>query len=119
MTDDLYLKDLNQYYCTTNHYVHPLFRSIKYTDGVQYLMSNGYSWFVTDAMAVLVAGPRRVRMEPFLVIKLNLRENKPAQMTMDDGNGKIVYRQNYGYTEAKVELKIYFENRVLMLPSER
>jgi len=119
MTDDLYLKDLNQYYCTTNHYIHPLFRAIKYTDGIQYLIQNGYSWFITDAMAVLVAGPRRVRQEPFLVIKLKLKDDGTAQMVMDDGNGKIPYRQNYAHTDAKRELKVYYENGVLMLPSER
>ena len=118
MPNDLYLKDLDQYYCTTNHYIHPLFPKIKYTDGVQYLMENGYSWFVTDAMAVIAYGPPRVRKEPFLVIKLKLKEDGTAQMVMDDGNGKIPYRQNYAYTDAKRELETYYSAGVLLLPSE-
>jgi len=119
MTDDLYLKDLNQYYCTTNHYIHPLFPKIRYTDGVQYILRNGYSWFVTDSMSVIAYGPPRVRREPFLVIKLNLRYDGTAQMTMDDGNRNIKYRQNYAFTDAKRALEIFYENGVLLLPSER
>jgi hypothetical protein len=90
------------------------------TDGVKYIMDCGYSWFVTDCLCVIAYKPK-VRREPFLVIKLTLdqKNQHQATVTIDDGDGNILYRQRYGYTDAKRDLKLYFENGVLMLPSER
>jgi hypothetical protein len=90
------------------------------TDGVKYVMACGYSWFVTDSLCV-IAFKSQVRREPFLVVQLKLDPKKPheATVTIDDGNGNSLYRQRYGYTDAKRDLKLYFENGVLMLPSER
>ena len=90
------------------------------TDGVKYVMDCGYSWFVTDSLCVIAYKPK-VRGEPFLVIKLTLdpKKSHEASVTIGDGSDNILYRQRYGYTDAKRDLKLYFENGVLMLPSER
>ena len=110
--DDLELKDLGQYYGTQG-YVRVL--GVNVTDGIGYIMNNGYSWFVTDMIAVL----RMKIKEPFCSVKLKVnKEKKTAVATIDDGNGKILYTQEYDYTDAKRDLELFFINDVLMLMRE-
>lgn len=110
--DDLELKDLGQYYGTQG-YAGVL--GVNVTDGVQYIMNNGYSWFVTDMIAVL----RTKIKELFCSVKLKVdKEKKTAVATIDDGNGKILYTQEYDYTDAKRDLHLFFTNNVLMLSGE-
>jgi hypothetical protein len=91
------------------------------TDGIKYVMDNGYSWFVTDALAVIKCDPK-IRAEPFLVVKLTRTGDKEADLTIDDGGKgtepKVMYSQHYEYTDAKRDLKLYFADNVLMLASE-
>lgn len=117
-TPDLDLKSLNQF-TGTQHYYNVF--GVNVTDGIKYLMDNGYSWFVTDSIAVLRGHPdKRLRSEPFLVIRLKLdMEKHEGTITIDDGNDNLLYSQHYGYTDAKREVKMYYENEVLCLPSER
>ena len=115
--DDLELKDLSQYYGTQHYY--NVF-GVKVTDGVKYVMDNGYSWFVTDSVAVIRCKPE-VRREEFLTVELRLSEeaDHEADLIITDGNENTLYRQHYRFTDAKRDLKLYFENGVLLLPSER
>ena len=84
---DLELKELPYYTCTEHHY-----KSIwgKYTDGVKYIMNNGYAWFVTDAQIVIRMKPK-LRAEEFLTVELKLKEDSTAQTVITDGNGNILY----------------------------
>jgi hypothetical protein len=112
---DLELKALSQFY-GTQHYYDVL--GVNVTDGVKYVMDNGYSWFVTDSIAV-IRGVPKVRAEPFLVVKLKRVGKSEADLIIDDGNENVLHTQHYRYTDAKKDLKLYCEDNVLMLPSER
>jgi hypothetical protein len=114
---DLELKHLSSYYCTDQYFTEPLFKGIKWTDGVNYIMKNGYSWFVTDALSVIVCTPL-IRREEFLVIKLTRAGDNEADLTIDDGNDHQLYDQHYDLTDAKRDLRLYLRDSVLMLPSE-
>ena len=81
-------------------------------------MENGYAWFVTDAQIVIMMKPR-LRREPFLTVELKLNGDGTAKTVITDGNDNILYTQRYEWTDAKKELKLYYENGVLLLPSER
>jgi len=110
--DDLELKNLGQYYGTQG-YVKVL--GVNVTDGIGYIMNNGYSWFVTDMIVVL----KMKINEPFCSVKLKVdKEKKKAVATIDDGNGKILHSQKYDYTDAKRDLHLFFTNNVLMLSGE-
>ncbi len=112
---DLELKKLGLF-TGTLHYYNVL--GVYVTDGVKYVMDNGYSWFVTDAAAVIMCNPK-VGREPFLVIELKVNtEECTARMVIGDGNGKTLYRQNYRHTDAKRDVKLWCENGVMLLPSE-
>lgn len=111
--DDLELKDLGQYY-DTESYSNVL--GFKVTDGIGYIMQNGYSWFVTDFLAVAKFN-ENIKKEEFVVIRLELDQDK-GKMIVSDGNEKILYTQNYKYTDAKRELTLYLTDKVLMLNGE-
>jgi hypothetical protein len=121
-TPDLELKALNSYYGTQNYYQ---YMGVLFTDGVKYIMENGYSWFVTDAIAIIIAHQkirRHLQNDDFLTIKLKLNKDKDgfttADMIFEDGNYNQLYRQHYDFTDAKKELKLFYTGNVLMLSSE-
>ena len=113
MKEDLELKDLGQYYGTTQYYN---IMGVNITDGVEYIMKNGYSWFVTDTIAVIITN-QKIKQEGFLSINLKIQDKK-AVMTIGNGNGKILYTQKYDYTNCKRDLNLYFCDNVMMLNKE-
>lgn len=112
--DDLELRDLGQFYGTEHYYKG--FLNTTLTEGIAYIINNGYSWFVTDTISIIKLHPR-VKGEEFVAIDLKI-EGKEAQMIITDGNNNILYKQKYGYTDAKREITLYFVNDVLMLSGE-
>ena len=115
---DLELKHLDCYIGTQQYY--NVF-SVSVTDGVKYLMDNGYNWFVTDAIAVIKFRHRfpKLRNQPFLSVKLKLnREKAEADLIIEDGNYNELHKQHYNFTDAKKELTLFYTDGVLMLNSE-
>lgn len=105
---------LGQFTGTMNYYE---VLGSKVTDGVKYLMDNGYSWFVTDFL-VMAKMKRALRKEAFLSIELELMEGSKGKMIVTDGNNTSMYKQRYEYTDAETEIKMFFCDNVLMLRSE-
>ncbi len=112
---DLELKELGHYRGTEQYHKIQLF-SANLTDGIMYLMENGYSWFITDVLAVL-EHHKSTKGQEFICAKLKLNDSK-AEMVLTDGNDNVLYTQKYEYTEAKQELTLFFTNGVLLLNSE-
>jgi len=112
---DLNLKDLDGFIGTTRYY-RIMGRNI--TDGIKYIMENGYNWFVTDVLSVIIAN-KKVSMEDFLVIKLKVdSKNSTGKMIISDGNNKIIYSQNYKWVDTIRDLTLYYTDGVLMLSNE-
>ena len=113
-SEDLELRDLDNYFSTEQY--HRIFLGTIATDGVIYIMQNGYSWFVTDAISVI---KYKFAHEAFLTAELRVnKENSTADMVITDGNGHVMYKQHYMYTDAKRDLTLYYTSKVLMLGSE-
>jgi hypothetical protein len=112
--EDKNLTQIDQFYGTTQYYN---VMGTRVTDGVKYLMDNGYSWSVTDAVGVLQAEPK-VMGEEFVSIKLKRNATGGCVIRYEDGNEKLLYQQKYDYTDAKVDVQMFYENGVLLLPSE-
>ena len=108
---DKELKDLGQFFGTEGY---TNIMGVDVTDGITYIMQNGYSWFVTDMIVIL---KMKLKEEPFCVVKLKLDGNK-GKAIITDGDEKVLYTQDYKYTDAKKELDLYFTNNVLMLCRE-
>jgi len=111
MTDDLELKQLGQFIGTVNYYD---VMGVTITDGIKYVMKNGYSWFITDAIVII---KMKFKDEGFLAVKLILKDDG-AEMRITDGNDKTLYTQAYTYTDAKRELTLFYDNTVLILSGE-
>ena len=55
----------------------------------------------------------------FQVWNLKVRSDRSATVFCDDGNGKPVYTQEIPFTDFPLdEVKLYFANNVIHLPSE-
>jgi len=115
MEEDKTLKYLEQYHGTQQY--HRLFMgNINATDGIKYIVDNGYHWFASDVSVILMM---KLRSEEFVAITLVVNEDKKAVVTYTNGNEKVLYTQKYNYTDAKVDkISLYFTNGVMMLSGE-
>ena len=112
--DDLELKYLDGYTGSEGYHKIQLYPNINLTDGIGYVMNNGYSWFITDMLAVISI----LKEEEFLSIKLKINKDKTATAEITDGNEKVLYTQGYEWTDAKINLNLFFTNNVMMLSQE-
>ncbi len=115
--DDLDLEDLGNFTGTESYHKISLYPNVNLTDGITYVMNNGYSWFITDMLAV-VRTKEEIRNEDFLSITLVINKDKTAIAKITDGNEKVLYKQEYKWTNGKKNLNLYLTNNVLMLSQE-
>ena len=111
---DRQLKELDGFHGTNRYHKVVAFTDIVATDGVAYVVENGYHWFVNDA---LIAITEKLRNEEFLVVRLRLSP-PAARMEITDGDGKVMYTQDYSITDAEVPVEFYVTNKVALLPGE-
>ena len=116
-TADLELKALGGFIGTEQYYK---VLGELVTDGVKYIMDNGYAWFVTDALSVIAFTEKfpKLRNQPFLSVKLKRTGDSEAELIIEDGNYNQLYKQHYDFTDAKRDLTLFYENGVLLLNSE-
>ena len=117
---DLELKSLGGFIGTQEYYD---VMGVNVTEGVKYLMDNGYSWFVTDFIAIIKFRNKfpKLKNQPFLSVKLKLCGDLArweADLIIEDGNYNELYKQHYDFTDAKRELTLFFTDNVLMLNNE-
>jgi hypothetical protein len=111
-------EDLAQFTGTSQRFRHALMRNVTYTEGVQYLAERAGAYWLIDKVAILQLEPK-VKPEEFQVWKLRVADDK-ATLTCEDGNDNEVYRESITFTDFPlVEIDLWFENNVIMLPSER
>ena len=108
---DLTLKDLPQFRGTERYYE---VMGANITDGVKYIMDNGYGWVVTDAIVIC---QMKLKRHPFIAISLRVKHNK-ATIEYTDGNYKVLFKQEYEYTNAKEDLTLFFIDNVMLLSGE-
>lgn len=90
-----------------------------YTEGVRYMAEEASAYWLIDAIMSWQTNPR-AQAEEFQLWVLTVASNRTAELLMDDGNGNVILRQKIAYTDFPLaEVRLYFENQVLLLPSER
>lgn len=116
--DDLELKELGAFTGTESYHSAKPFPE-KLTDGVAYVMQNGYTWLITDALSLIHTKPS-CRGQEFYSIKLRLKKMPKVEaiLLISDGNENILATQDYEFTTAKKELDLFLTDNVLMLSSE-
>lgn len=127
-TTEQILETLPQFTGSEQLYKH--WMQIRYSDGVKYLAEVAQAYWLIDAIASHYVTKRKLRAEPFLVVRLEV-DRKPgakfmARLTFhtdwDKGNPKAypsIQTQRITYTDFPLDaLKFYLIDGVLMLPSE-
>ena len=118
-TKTLTMADLSQFTGSEQWYRHGLVRDVLFTDGAKHVADTGGAYWLIDKIAFARRRLKRVTAEEFQVWKLAVCPEKRAQLTCEDGNGKVVYRTRIDYTDFPLEeITLYYTNKTILLPSE-
>ena len=101
-------------------YKHPFFKSLRYTDGVQFLVKEAQAYWLLDIIGSIL---NKIKQHDFATINLKVYRlgngQTKALFTADDGNDNIFYRQTIDFTDFPLdEIKLFYTNDILLLPSE-
>ena len=117
---DLFL-NLKQFTGTEHHYLHQL-SGFKYTDGVQYLAEKAEAYWLIDKILLTMKHEAKLQLQDyqeFTSWRLLVNEDRTATLTAEDGNNHKIYSEKIDYTDFPLkEISLWFENGVLILPSE-
>lgn len=118
-TEKLTKADLAEFTGTEQWYRHPLVKNYLYTDGIKYVAERAGAYWLIDEIAFHQTHPL-VSKEEFQSWTLNVDlQQATAILACDDGNGRIVYKKEIGYTDFPLdEIKIFVTNHVILLPGE-
>lgn len=110
--------DLAQFTGSECWYRHPLYPSITYTDGAQYVAEAGGAYWLLDAIVSHQHEPR-VRSQEFQVWTLRVAQDRSAVLTCEDGDHGLVASQAIAFTDFPLpEITLWLQNDVILLPSE-
>jgi hypothetical protein len=111
-------QDLAGFYGTENYFFHPLFKTIKYTDGVSFILHNGSAWMITDILSQICHNPILLGQD-FLAITFRKNADGSAVIQYTDGDDNVLETQEYSSTDVIVtEIKFFYTDGVLLLASE-
>ena len=89
-----------------------------FTDGVKYLADKAGSYWLLDEIALAQRFQKAVAKEEFQLWHLIVNGNT-ADLVCEDGNGRKVYAKHIPFTDFPLdEVKLYFTNNTILLPSE-
>jgi hypothetical protein len=117
--DRLSEENLCQFIGSENWYRHGINRKVVFTDGAKYVADEGGAYWLLDAIAIAQHYEKKVAGEGFQVWRLKVNEDRTASLVCDDGNNNIVYTQHIEFTDFPIdEIKFYFTDNTILLPSE-
>lgn len=119
-TDTIDLQSsLSQFIGTEKYHFNPLYRWLKYTDGVQYFAQNaggGAYWFLEIVGTEVQALTKR---RPFLTIDLIVKPDESCQILVTDDNDRTLWTKDIEWTDCPVGTwRFFLQSNVLMLTSE-
>jgi len=111
--------DLAQFTGTEQWFRHSINSTVLYTEGARHIAEHGEAYWLLDEIALIQPYDQNVAAEEFQVWTLNVKPDKTATLTCDDGNGNVVFSKEIPYTDFPLDTtKLYFANNVIHLPSE-
>jgi hypothetical protein len=117
-TKTLTKSDLSQFTGSEQWYRHGLMRKILYTDGARHVAEAGGAYWLLDEIAFAQA-EAKIATEEFQVWRLKVNPDQTASLTCDDGNDRVVFTKPIEYTDFPLdEIRFYFTDNVILLPSE-
>lgn len=109
---------LAQFYGTEQYYFNPLYKWMRYTDGVKYFAENagnGAYWLLDIIGTEL---HQLTKTHDFINIEFNVTANS-GKISADDGNDHRIYQKRIDYTDCpEGNYRFYLTDNVLMLDSE-
>jgi hypothetical protein len=88
-----------------------------YTDGVQYVAQEGKAYWLIDKILFTIMKTKA--LQEFGAWKLTVNEDKSAILVCEDGNYHELYSEEIDWTDFSLDtIELWFENGVLILPSE-
>ena len=118
-TPKLTKADLQQFTGTDHYYRHSINPHVLFTDGVKYLADKAGAYWLLDEIALMQRYNRMVATEEFQVWTLSVGTGNTASLKCEDGNGNVVFLKNITFTDFPLdEIKLWFSNDVIYLPSE-
>lgn len=111
--------DLREFTGSAYWYRHGIVRNVLYTDGARYVAETAEAYWLLDEIAFSQA-IKKVAAEEFQlwILRVNLND-ATAKLICEDGNGNQVYKKHIPLTDFPLdEIKLYFTNNVIHLPSE-
>lgn len=119
MTDQsLELKsNLSQFTGSIEWYRHPINRKVLYTEGVQYFAEKAGAYWLLD---IIATQPEILKQaQEFAYIKFLAHEDLSGNLSVEDGNGNVIYQKKIGFTDCPIGTwDFYFYTNTIMLPSE-
>ncbi len=110
--------DLNQFIGTTVWYKHGYVKNVTYTEGVRYMAQMAGAYWLIDEIAFAQLEPD-IGRERFQLWILNVDSQQAARLICEDGNGEHLKEKLIEYTDFPLpELRLYFTDDVILLPSE-
>jgi hypothetical protein len=108
--------ELAQFIGTEQYHFNPLYRWMKYTDGVKYFAEKAGAYWLLDIIGTEMQ--EIARRELFISIDFTVREGT-GLIVADDGDGGVLYERVIGWTDCpEGTWKFFLCNSVLMLRSE-
>lgn len=112
--------ELSQFTGTSQYYQHPL--GVLYTDGVHYMAERGGAYWLLDVIAIWQLHPR-ISQDPMLrqiqFWTLTVNDDRSAQLICERDSDDIVVTQRIPFTDFPLKtLRLYFQDGVILLPSE-
>jgi hypothetical protein len=119
MTKTLNSAELAQFTGSENWYRHGINRAVLFTDGAKYVADQAGAYWLLDEIAIIQPHNALVAAEEFQVWKLAVNADQTAELTCDDGNGRVIFSKEIPYTDFPPEgIKLYYTNNVILLPGE-
>ena len=112
--------DLRQFTGSESIYRHGLIRTVLYTDGIRYVAENAGAYWLIDEIALAQRFNKTIAVEEFQLWTLTVNADQhTAVLACDDGNDNVVFRKDIPFTDFPLsEIKLYFTNNTICLPSE-
>jgi len=110
--------DLAQFTGSENWYRHAINRAVLFTDGAKFVADQAGAYWLLDEIAIGQLEPC-IAAENFQVWKLAVNADQTGVLTCDDGNGRVVFSKELGYTDfPEGGITLWFTNHTILLPQE-
>jgi len=118
MDQETFRATLWQFTGSSEFYRH-VFGTLQYTEGVKFLADEGGLWWLIDLVASLQSRARKdSALREFQLWELKVADGE-ATLTCSRDSEDEAFREEIEYTDCLLDyVRLYVENRVMLLPSE-